>query len=116
MCWWPIGRGCCRRASTVACGAAGTPRVCCCGGWGLAAGLHFTADLLKRLAERSVGFTTLVLHVGLDTFRPLTESDPALHQMHREWYTLPAETQRRIEQTRAAGRRVVAVGTTSVRA
>jgi S-adenosylmethionine:tRNA ribosyltransferase-isomerase len=80
------------------------------------AGLHFTQALLDRLASRDIGFATLVLHVGLDTFRPITEADPSTHRMHREWYTVPADVQARIAQTRAAGGRVVAVGTTSVRA
>src|SRR5712692_1860520 len=53
------------------------------------AGLHFTPDLLQRLADSGVGFGTLVLHVGLDTFRPITHADAADHHMHREWYTLP---------------------------
>jgi S-adenosylmethionine:tRNA ribosyltransferase-isomerase len=80
------------------------------------AGLHFTQALLDRLASRDIGFATLVLHVGLDTFRPITEADPSTHHLHREWYTVPAAVQARIEATRAAGGRVVAVGTTSVRA
>jgi len=80
------------------------------------AGLHFTPSLLERLEERNVGFTSLVLHVGLDTFRPITRDDPTTHRMHREWYTVAAEVQRQIEQTRADGGRVVAVGTTAVRA
>jgi S-adenosylmethionine:tRNA ribosyltransferase-isomerase len=80
------------------------------------AGLHFTPALLQRLADSGVGFGTLVLHVGLDTFRPITRADPAEHQMHREWYTLPAEVQAQIDRTRTDGRRIVAVGTTSVRA
>jgi S-adenosylmethionine:tRNA ribosyltransferase-isomerase len=80
------------------------------------AGLHFTSDLLQRLAEAGVGFGTLVLHVGLDTFRPVTEADAASHQMHQEWYTVPPDLQTQIARTRADGGRIVAVGTTSVRA
>jgi S-adenosylmethionine:tRNA ribosyltransferase-isomerase len=80
------------------------------------AGLHFTQSLLERLREREIGFTSLVLHVGLDTFRPITHPDPATHRMHREWYIVPAEVQRQVELTRSKGGRVVAVGTTSVRA
>jgi S-adenosylmethionine:tRNA ribosyltransferase-isomerase len=80
------------------------------------AGLHFTPDLLQRLNEASIQIGTLVLHVGLDTFRPVTEADAASHQMHQEWYTVPPELQAQIAQTRAAGGRIVAVGTTSVRA
>jgi S-adenosylmethionine:tRNA ribosyltransferase-isomerase len=80
------------------------------------AGLHFTADLLQRLADSGVGFGTLVLHVGLDTFRPITHADPATHHMHREWFALPADLQAQIQQARSRGGRIVAVGTTSVRA
>ena len=80
------------------------------------AGLHFTPELLQRLADSKIGFGTLVLHVGLDTFRPVTEGDAASHQMHQEWYTVPPELQAQIAQTRGAGGRIVAVGTTSVRA
>jgi|SRR5579859_1319545 len=80
------------------------------------AGLHFTPNLLERLATAGVGLETLVLHVGLDTFRPITSADAAAHQMHREWYSLPAGLPAQIERTRADGGRVVAVGTTSVRA
>jgi S-adenosylmethionine:tRNA ribosyltransferase-isomerase len=80
------------------------------------AGLHFTSDLLHRLAQAGIGFGTLVLHVGLDTFRPITSVDASAHPMHREWYTVPADLQARIERTRADGGRIVAVGTTSVRA
>jgi S-adenosylmethionine:tRNA ribosyltransferase-isomerase len=80
------------------------------------AGLHFTPDLLQRLNEAGIHIGTLVLHVGLDTFRPVTEADAASHQMHQEWYTVPPELQAQIAQTRVAGGRIVAVGTTSVRA
>jgi len=80
------------------------------------AGLHFTKNVLRRLADAGIGFGTLVLHVGLDTFRPVTEANAASHQMHHEWYTVPPELQAQIAQTRAAGGRIVAVGTTSVRA
>lgn len=80
------------------------------------AGLHFTAELLQRLADRGIDFATLVLHVGLDTFRPVTEADPRKHVIHREWYSMPGELQQRVERTRARGGRVIAVGTTSVRA
>jgi S-adenosylmethionine:tRNA ribosyltransferase-isomerase len=80
------------------------------------AGLHFTADLLQRLTASGVGFGTLVLHVGLDTFRPVTEADAANHHMHQEWYTVPPDLQAQIARTRADGGRIVAVGTTSVRA
>jgi S-adenosylmethionine:tRNA ribosyltransferase-isomerase len=80
------------------------------------AGLHFTRELLDRLAERGFPCATIVLHVGLDTFRPITEADPRTHHIHNEWYVVPPETRARIDQTRAAGGRVIAVGTTVVRA
>jgi S-adenosylmethionine:tRNA ribosyltransferase-isomerase len=80
------------------------------------AGLHFTRDLLDRLAARGIGWATLILHVGLDTFRPITHDDPSAHRMHHEWYTVPPEVARQVAETRSAGGRVVAVGTTAVRA
>jgi S-adenosylmethionine:tRNA ribosyltransferase-isomerase len=80
------------------------------------AGLHFTDRLLDRLAQRGVCVGTLVLHVGLDTFRPITHADPHAHTMHREWYAVPSELQQQIAQNRSRGGRIVAVGTTSVRA
>ena len=80
------------------------------------AGLHFTPALLQRLADRGICLTTLVLHVGLDTFRPVSDQDPRVHRMHREWFSVPPELRQRIEQTRAQGSRVMAVGTTTVRA
>jgi S-adenosylmethionine:tRNA ribosyltransferase-isomerase len=80
------------------------------------AGLHFTQPLLDRLSASGIAHETVVLHVGLDTFRPIGEDDPSTHHMHREWYTVPPNVQRSIAQVRSAGGRVVAVGTTSVRA
>jgi len=80
------------------------------------AGLHFTPQLLRALAERGVGFETLVLHVGLDTFRPLTADDPGQHRMHSEWYSIPAHLPELIADTRRRSRHVIAVGTTTVRA
>ena len=79
------------------------------------AGLHFTRKLLDRLGERGFPVATIVLHVGLDTFRPVTEADPRSHHIHREWYVVPPETRARIDGTHAAGGRVIAVGTTVVR-
>jgi S-adenosylmethionine:tRNA ribosyltransferase-isomerase len=80
------------------------------------AGLHFTTELLQRLSDNGIAFGGLVLHVGLDTFRPITQANAAAHHMHREWYTVPPHLQTQIARTRAAGGRIVAVGTTSVRA
>lgn len=79
------------------------------------AGLHFTAELVDRLVRADVELATVVLHVGLDTFRPITEADPRTHRIHREWYEVPAEAQRQIAAARARGGRIVAVGTTVVR-
>jgi S-adenosylmethionine:tRNA ribosyltransferase-isomerase len=79
------------------------------------AGLHFTPVLMDALRQKGVRFATVTLHVGLDTFAPVTEDDPTEHQIHTEWCELLLETAKAIQQTRAAGRRVIAVGTTSVR-
>ncbi|HEX8969584.1 MAG TPA: tRNA preQ1(34) S-adenosylmethionine ribosyltransferase-isomerase QueA [Chloroflexota bacterium] len=80
------------------------------------AGLHFTPRLLDCLAAAGIACATLILHVGLDTFRPVNEEDPRAHRIHSEWYRVPPEVQRQVHQTRLAGGRIVAVGTTSVRA
>jgi S-adenosylmethionine:tRNA ribosyltransferase-isomerase len=79
------------------------------------AGLHFTSRLISELGERGVGFATVVLHIGLDTFRPVHEERVEDHAMHREWYRLPGEAAEAINRARQRGGRVVAVGTTSVR-
>lgn len=79
------------------------------------AGLHFTPELLRAAQAAGVKIAYVTLHVGLDTFVPVTESDPQEHKIHSEWCELPPETAELINQTRAAGGRVVAVGTTSVR-
>jgi S-adenosylmethionine:tRNA ribosyltransferase-isomerase len=79
------------------------------------AGLHFTQRLIAELRAGGVGFATVTLHVGLDTFRPVHEERVEDHPMHKEWYVLPEETAQAINRTRADGGRVIAVGTTSVR-
>jgi S-adenosylmethionine:tRNA ribosyltransferase-isomerase len=79
------------------------------------AGLHFTPRLLKELSGREINLAYVTLHVGLDTFAPVKEADPAEHQIHTEWCDLPQETADAIQRTRQAGGRVIAVGTTSVR-
>jgi len=79
------------------------------------AGLHFTPELLESLQRRGVEIAHLVLHVGLDTFLPVTESDPARHRIHREWCEVPRATVEAIRAARSLGRRVVAVGTTTAR-
>jgi S-adenosylmethionine:tRNA ribosyltransferase-isomerase len=79
------------------------------------AGLHFTPRLLDELQAQGVKIAYVTLHVGLDTFAPVTEVDPREHQIHTEWCELPPETADAINQTRQSGGRIVAVGTTSVR-
>lgn len=79
------------------------------------AGLHFTPELIARLQAQGVQFATVTLHVGLDTFAPVTEDHPEEHRIHTEWCELDEETAAKIRETKAAGGRVVAVGTTSVR-
>ena len=79
------------------------------------AGLHFTADLVARLAARGIGWAEVTLHVGLDTFRPVTEERVKDHQIHREWCEVTAETAARVAACRRGGGRVVAVGTTVAR-
>jgi S-adenosylmethionine:tRNA ribosyltransferase-isomerase len=79
------------------------------------AGLHFTPALLFRLREAGIGLTNVVLHVGLDTFRPVETDDLRQHRIHSEWCELPESTAARIAAARRAGGRIVAVGTTAVR-
>jgi len=79
------------------------------------AGLHFTPRLLEELQVKGVRITYVTLHVGLDTFAPVNEDDPEDHKIHSEWCELSQETADLINDTHARGKRVVAVGTTSVR-
>jgi len=79
------------------------------------AGLHFTPALLDALAARGVRRADVVLHVGAGTFKPVETNDPAEHQMHEERYIVPDETARAVAEVKASGKRVWAVGTTSVR-
>jgi S-adenosylmethionine:tRNA ribosyltransferase-isomerase len=80
------------------------------------AGLHFDHRILQELAERGVQHTTITLHVGAGTFTPVREEDLSKHKMHYEWFSVPTETIAAIESTHKAGGRVIAVGTTSLRA
>jgi len=80
------------------------------------AGLHFTDRVLRRLATRGIERTAVTLHVGLGTFQPVRLERPADHRMHEEWRDVSAEAAGAINAAREAGRRVVAVGTTTVRA
>ena len=79
------------------------------------AGLHFTPELLDRLAAKGVKRADVVLHVGAGTFKPVDTEHPADHVMHEESYTLPARTADILNDTRASGGKIWAVGTTSVR-
>jgi S-adenosylmethionine:tRNA ribosyltransferase-isomerase len=79
------------------------------------AALHFTDRLLDALDERGVKRETLTLHVGAGTFLPVKADDTADHQMHSEWGRIDAATANRLNQARAAGGRLIAVGTTSLR-
>ena len=79
------------------------------------AGLHFTPELLSAVRERGAGIAFVTLHVGLDTFRPVRVEDPAAHRIHREWYRIDEATARAINETRRLGKKIIAVGTTSVR-
>ncbi len=79
------------------------------------AGLHFTPELIDRIREHGCGWATVELEVGIDTFRLVTEDDPTQHVMHTERYHVPAEVVEAVRATKAAGHRVIAVGTTSVR-
>jgi S-adenosylmethionine:tRNA ribosyltransferase-isomerase len=80
------------------------------------AGLHFTPELLARLQQRGVGLATVTLHVGVGTFKAVTVDQIEDHRMGAEWIEVGTETVHAIEQAQATGRRVVAVGTTVVRA
>lgn len=79
------------------------------------AGLHFTKELLEKVQAMGVGIGYVTLHVGLGTFRPVKEDEITDHKMHSEHYELPQETADLINQTKAQGGRVIAVGTTSCR-
>ena len=79
------------------------------------AALHFTKRLLEALDDRGVGRETLTLHVGAGTFLPVKAEDTSAHKMHAEWGRIDAATAERLNAVRALGRRLIAVGTTSLR-
>jgi S-adenosylmethionine:tRNA ribosyltransferase-isomerase len=79
------------------------------------AGLHFTPELFRQLEEKGVETAFLTLHVGIGTFRPVSAENVEEHHMHREYYAISPETARIINEAKARGNRIVAVGTTSVR-
>lgn len=80
------------------------------------AGLHFTRDLLRELERAGVSIAYVTLHVGLGTFKPVTSGDIRAHTMEAEYFNVPDGTGAMIRAARSAGRRIIAVGTTSVRA
>ena len=79
------------------------------------AGLHFTPELLTRIEERGVRYLFVTLHIGLDTFRPVTEDDPREHTIYREYGILDKETAEELSRAKIEGRRVICVGTTAAR-
>ncbi len=79
------------------------------------AGLHFTPELMQKLREKGVAFAEVLLHVGLGTFRPVKEDDILNHQMHSEYYEIDEKTAEFLNQAKKQGRRIISVGTTSVR-
>jgi S-adenosylmethionine:tRNA ribosyltransferase-isomerase len=79
------------------------------------AGLHFTQPLLDSLVGQGIQLAHVTLHVGLDTFAPVTEDNPSEHLIHSEWCELPLSTVEAVIRTRLAGKKVIAVGTTTVR-
>ncbi len=79
------------------------------------AGLHFTPELLQTLKDKGVQIVNVLLHVGLGTFRPVKEEVITDHKMHSEYYEISAEAAEAINRAKSEGRRVIAVGTTSVR-
>ncbi len=80
------------------------------------AGLHFTQDLLNQLKERGIGSVTLTLHVGLGTFQPVKVENIEAHKMHTEYFEISQSTSKQINAARKQMKKIVAVGTTSVRA
>lgn len=79
------------------------------------AGLHFTEELLEQVKEKGVSIAHVTLHVGLGTFRPVKVEDVTQHHMHSEFYVVEEEQARLINETKAAGGRIISVGTTSCR-
>ena len=80
------------------------------------AGLHFTTELLETLRQNGIEIEEVLLHVGLGTFKPVSEEDIEDHEMHSEYYEISQETADRINKAKVEGRRIISVGTTSTRA
>lgn len=79
------------------------------------AGLHFTPELIDKVRQKGIEFAFVTLHIGLDTFRPIKEERVEDHHIHTEYCELPLEVAHQLNRAKAEGRRIVAVGTTSVR-
>jgi S-adenosylmethionine:tRNA ribosyltransferase-isomerase len=79
------------------------------------AGLHFTPDILDQIRARGIELAEITLHVGLGTFQPVRVEKVEDHKLHREWYEIPVEAARAVNRAKAEKRRVVVVGTTTVR-
>jgi S-adenosylmethionine:tRNA ribosyltransferase-isomerase len=79
------------------------------------AGLHFTPEILKQIRDRGIEIAEITLHVGLGTFQPVRVEKVEDHKLHREWYEIPAAAAKAINQAKTERRRIVAVGTTTVR-
>jgi len=79
------------------------------------AGLHFTPEILQQIRARGIEIAEVTLHIGLGTFQPVRVEKVEDHKLHREWYEIPAKAAQAINRAKAEGRRVVAVGTTTVR-
>ena len=79
------------------------------------AGLHFTPELLAKIKEKGVEIVEVLLHVGLGTFRPVSEENILNHKMHSEFFEMSEENAEKLNKAKAEGRRIIAVGTTSVR-
>jgi len=79
------------------------------------AGLHFTPELMATIQEKGIDLAFVTLHVGMDSFRPVKVDDPGQHLMHKEYGEVSAEVAQQLNQAKAQGRRIICVGTTSVR-
>lgn len=79
------------------------------------AGLHFTKELLKKIEEKGINIAYITLHVGLGTFRPVSVENIEEHEMHTEYYSMTKEVAELLTNTKKAGKRIIAVGTTSTR-
>lgn len=79
------------------------------------AGLHFTEELFQKVKEKGIEVLDVTLHIGLGTFRPVDEDDPTTHDMHTEWYHIDKEVADKLNKAQKEHRRIIAIGTTSVR-